>query len=104
MAATKSPRTQPKSEVVAERDPGARLGVRRHQNSGGWSVGPCTYLANERQRLAGLHWPLFDVVQQGVTVGGEIVGVDLTTELPQAVIDELRRALFEFKVIFFRDQ
>ena len=104
MAPTKSQTAPTRSEVVAERDPGARLGVRRHQNSGGWSVGPCTYLADERQRLADLRWPLFDVVQQGVTVGGEIVGVDLTTELPEAVIDEIRRALFEFKVIFFRDQ
>ena len=31
-------------------------------------------------------------------------GVDLTSDLPEAVIDEIRQALFEYKVIFFRDQ
>jgi taurine dioxygenase len=94
--------TQP--EVVAERDPGARLGARRHQSSHGGSVGPCTYLAPERERLASLQWPLFDVVPQGVTVGGLIEGVDLTADLSDELIDEVRRALFEYKVIFFRDQ
>jgi taurine dioxygenase len=92
------------SEIVARRDPSAGLGVRRHRNPAGWSVGPCTYLAAERDRLAALQWPLFDVVPQGVTVGGLIEGVDLTADLSAEMIDEIRRALFEFKVIFFRDQ
>jgi taurine dioxygenase len=70
----------------------------------GLSVGPCTHLAAERQRLAGLQWRHFDVEPQGVTLGGLITGVDLTSDLPDAVIDEIRRALFEYKVIFFRDQ
>jgi taurine dioxygenase len=37
-------------------------------------------------------------------VGAEISGVDLTADLPDEVIDELRNALFDYKVIFFRDQ
>ena len=91
-------------EIVARTDPGARLGARRHRSATGLSVGPCTHLAAERQRLAGLEWQHFDVVPQGVTLGGLIEGVDLTSDMPDAVIDEIRRALFEYKVIFFRDQ
>jgi taurine dioxygenase len=41
---------------------------------------------------------------KGVTLGGLIEGLDITGDLPDAVIDEIRRALFEYKVIFFRDQ
>ena len=33
-----------------------------------------------------------------------ISGIDITTDLADDVIAELRRALFEYKVIFFRDQ
>jgi taurine dioxygenase len=38
------------------------------------------------------------------TIGAEIGGVDLTDDLPDAVIDEIRAALLDWKVIFFRDQ
>ncbi|MDA0996904.1 MAG: TauD/TfdA family dioxygenase, partial [Proteobacteria bacterium] len=37
-------------------------------------------------------------------IGGEISGVDLSTDLPDATIDEIKRALDENHVIFFRDQ
>lgn len=37
-------------------------------------------------------------------MGAEISGVDLRSELPDATIAELRRALLAYKVIFFRDQ
>ena len=37
-------------------------------------------------------------------MGAEIAGVDLTAELPAEVVEELRAALFDYKVIFFRDQ
>jgi taurine dioxygenase len=66
--------------------------------------GPCTYLADERQRLHGLRYDHFEVRQLGATVGGEIHGVDLTEVLPDEVIAEIRRALHDYKVIFFRDQ
>jgi alpha-ketoglutarate-dependent taurine dioxygenase len=67
-------------------------------------VGPLRHLAAERQRLRALTWQHFDVVPLGATIGGEIRGVDLTRELPDQVIAEIRRALLEFKVIFFREQ
>jgi len=92
------------TEIVARSDPGAALLARRLRNERGPSVGPCTYLAAERQRLAGLEWPLFDVVALGATVGGVIEGVGLTGDVSDALIEEIRRALFEYKVIFFRDQ
>src|SRR5580700_9860648 len=68
------------------------------------AVGPFSHLADERDRLAGLKWRHFDAKQLGATVGAELSGVDLTTELPDAVIDEVRQALYDYKVIFFRDQ
>jgi alpha-ketoglutarate-dependent sulfate ester dioxygenase len=67
-------------------------------------VGPFSHLAAERDRLAALTWRHFDVRQLGATIGGEISGVDLTTHLPDEVIADIRRALYEYKVIFFRDQ
>jgi alpha-ketoglutarate-dependent taurine dioxygenase len=68
------------------------------------SVGPFTHLCDERDRLASLRWRHFDARQLGATVGAEIAGVDLSAELPDDVIEELRAALFDYKVIFFRDQ
>jgi taurine dioxygenase len=68
------------------------------------AVGPFTHLAAERDRLAALRWGHFDARQLGSTVGAEISGVDLTVELPDDVIAELRQALYDYKVIFFRDQ
>jgi alpha-ketoglutarate-dependent sulfate ester dioxygenase len=68
------------------------------------AVGPFTYLAQERDRLATLGWRHFDAQRLGSTIGAEISGVDLRTALPDEVIDEIRTALYEYKVIFFRDQ
>src|SRR5580700_9020503 len=67
-------------------------------------VGPFTHLADERDRLAALQWKSFDARQLGSTVGAELSGVDLTTDLPDEVIEEIRQALYDYKVIFFRDQ
>jgi taurine dioxygenase len=67
-------------------------------------VGPAAHVAAERDRLAALTWEHFDVCPLSATVGGEIRGVDLTAPLADAVIAEIRRALHEHKVIFFRDQ
>ncbi|WP_227981765.1 TauD/TfdA dioxygenase family protein [Nocardia spumae] len=67
-------------------------------------AGPFTHLVAERDRLAGLRWQHFDARPVGVTLGAEISGVDLSTDQPGEVIDELRRALHDYKVIFFRDQ
>lgn len=92
-------------EVVAEADPGARLAALRTR-LGRWdiSVGPLGYLAGERQRLDGLTWQHFDVRRLGATIGAEILGLDLTAPLPAAVVAELRQALLDYKVIFFRGQ
>ena len=70
----------------------------------GAMVGPTTHLATERDRLRSLRWQHFDATMLGATVGAELDGVDLTTELAQPMIDEIRTALHEYKVIFFRDQ
>ena len=67
-------------------------------------VGPFTHVAAERDRLAALRWRAFDARLLGATLGAEISGVDLTTELPDEVVAELRQALHDYKVIFFRDQ
>ena len=67
-------------------------------------VGPFTHLAAERDRLDGLTWNHFDAKLLGATIGAELSGVDLTSDLPDVVIDDIRRALYEYKVIFFRDQ
>ena len=37
-------------------------------------------------------------------IGAEICGVDLSQNLPQATIGEIRRVLLDYLVIFFRDQ
>ena len=93
------------TELTPERDPAARLGTKRGKlGIFGSPVGPATHLAAERDRLSSLTWTNFDVEQVGATLGAEITGVDLTAELPDAVIAELQRALDEYKVIFFRDQ
>jgi alpha-ketoglutarate-dependent taurine dioxygenase len=67
-------------------------------------VGPLGHLAAERERLARLSWQHFDARPLGATIGALISGVDLTIELPHAVIAELRQALLDYKVIFFREQ
>ncbi|HEX4433597.1 MAG TPA: TauD/TfdA family dioxygenase [Acidimicrobiales bacterium] len=68
------------------------------------AVGPFTHMAAERDRLAALQWRNFDARRLGATVGAEITGVDLTAPLPDEVVAELRQALHDYKVIFFRDQ
>ena len=37
-------------------------------------------------------------------IGAEICGVDLSQNLPQAIISEIRRVLLDYLVIFFREQ
>jgi alpha-ketoglutarate-dependent taurine dioxygenase len=67
-------------------------------------VGPFTHLTAERERLAALTWRHFEARQVSATVGADISGVDLTSPLDDDVIVELRQALHDYKVIFFRDQ
>ncbi len=93
------------TEILATKDPGQRLGAMRHSLPDSIvQVGPVTHLAAERERLAALNWNHFTVNQLGSTIGAELIGVDLRDDLSDEVIAEIRQALFEFKVIFFRDQ
>ena len=86
-------------------DPGRRLAATRiHLEPWGIDVGPIGHLAEERARLAALSWQAFDAHPVGATVGAEISGLDLTAPLPDAVIAEVRQALLDYKVLFFRDQ
>lgn len=90
---------------VADRDPGAGLAAHRLTMARwGIDVGPLSYLAAERERLAALTWDHFDARPVGATIGAVIDGVDLTAALPDAVLGDLRQALLDYKVLFFRDQ
>lgn len=92
-------------EVVAEVDPGAGLAAMRTTLPGSpVAVGPTTHLADERRRLAALRWEHFDARMLGSTIGAELSGVELAGDLPAPVVAELRQALFDYKVIVFRDQ
>ncbi len=46
----------------------------------------------------------FDVQPIAGRIGAEIVGIDLSAELGNEVIAEIRKALIQYKVIFFRRQ
>jgi len=93
------------TEILATTDPGQRLGAMRHLLPDSTvQVGPVTHLAAERERLAALRWNHFTVNQLGSTIGAELRGLDLRQNLPDEVIAEIRQALFDYKVIFFRDQ
>lgn len=85
--------------------PGAGLRATR-QRLGGYDteVGPFGHLAAERQRLRELTWQHFDASVVGATIGAVISGIDLAGGLTDQVVAELRRALLDYKVIFFRDQ
>jgi taurine dioxygenase len=92
-------------EIVALRDPGTILIGRRAAIPGfSTGLGPMAHLASAREHLDSLAWKHFDARPIAATVGAVLSGVDLAAELPDAVIDELRRALVAYKVIFFRDQ
>ena len=67
-------------------------------------VGPVTHLQAERERLARLTWQHFEATPMGATIGAELAGVDLRAELANEVVAEIRQALLDYKVIFFRDQ
>ena len=89
----------------AREDPGAHLRSQRMRfDPYDIYVGPVGHLHEERARLAGLTWEHFDTAPVGATIGAELSGIDLTQSLSDEVIAEIRRALLEYKVVFFRDQ
>lgn len=67
-------------------------------------AGPFGHLAAERERLSTLRWKHFDARQIGATLGAEISGIHLDPSLDESVIGEIRQALHQYKVLFFRDQ
>ncbi len=67
-------------------------------------LGPWLHLADERARLARPSFAHIDVTPQGATLGAEVSGVDLRTDLCDEVIADIRRALMDYKVLVFRDQ
>jgi len=91
-----------KLAVLATNDPGMGLDAGRYLL--GRLMGPASHLADERARLAALSWRNFTVKRLGATIGAEIRGVDITSDLSDDVIAEIRDALHAYKVIFFRDQ
>ena len=46
----------------------------------------------------------FDIKPVAGRIGAKILGVDLNTDLSGAIISEIRKALVQYKVIFFRNQ
>ncbi len=89
----------------AQEDPGARVRAQRVRfDPYDVYVGPVGHLHEERARLASLTWEHFDATPLGATLGAELSGVDLTQDLPDEVIAEIRQALLDFKVVFFRNQ
>ncbi|MFT7649498.1 MAG: alpha-ketoglutarate-dependent taurine dioxygenase [Candidatus Poriferisodalaceae bacterium] len=68
-------------------------------------IGPARHLAAERDRLLALTWEHFDATLQASTIGAEISGIDLEQAVsdPEAIA-EIRAALLDYKVIFFRNQ
>jgi taurine dioxygenase len=95
----------PVAPPPAGQDPAAGLEARRIRLEpfNVW-VGPLAHLAAEGARLAELRFDHFDVARVGTTIGAEVTGIDLRRHLADEVVAELRRCLFEFKVLFFRDQ
>ena len=86
-------------------DPAGNVAPGRiHIERFGMSLGPWLHLADERQRLAKPQFDHIRVTPRGVTLGAEIIGVDLTTDLADAEIADIARALADYKVVYFRNQ
>ena len=79
----------------------SRPDVRIHHSM---HYGPRKHIANQRERLDALHFDHFEATLQSPCLGAEIKGVDLSRPANADLLQELSRALVEFKVLFFRDQ
>ena len=97
------------SEQAAERagtsDPASRIVPGRVRiDRYGLDLGPWLHLADERARLSSPSFSHIEVTPQGATLGAEVAGVDLGSDLPDETVAEIRRALLDYKVLVFRDQ
>lgn len=94
-----------KNDTSKQKDPGLQLAnARLRLDKFDVHVGPIAHIREERERLVGLKWKNFSVKLLGATIGAIISGLDLTKEQSDEVIAELRQALLDYKVIFFRNQ
>lgn len=66
-------------------------------------VGPRPYLAERHAHLESLSFDRIKVRRMGACLGGLVEGVQLA-QLDDETFDDLRRALMEYRVLFFRDQ
>jgi len=66
-------------------------------------VGPRPYLAQRFDELEATSFDKFKVTRMGVSIGAVIEGVQLG-RLDDDTVDDIRRALMAYKVVFFRDQ
>jgi len=99
MTTTESTETAGTSDPAGNVTPG-RILIERF----GIALGPWLHLADERQRLAAPEFDHITVTPRGATLGAEISGVDLTRALTDDEVADIRRALADYKVIFFRNQ
>ncbi|MDG2027569.1 MAG: TauD/TfdA family dioxygenase [Acidimicrobiales bacterium] len=70
----------------------------------GLTLGPWLHLADERQRLADPQYDHITVTPRGATLGAAIDGVDLTGDLSDGEVEDIARALADYKVVYFRNQ
>ncbi len=92
-------------ERAGTTDPAAHVKPQRVRiDRYGLDLGPWLHLAEERNRLANPSFEHITVVPQGATLGAEVSGIDLRTELADEVISEIRQALLDYKVLVMRDQ
>lgn len=91
------------SSSLHEASPGESARAARTADIRQWS-GPATHLAAERDRLRALTWDHLDLRRLSPTIGAEVRGIDLCTELDPAVVAEIDSALAHHKVLVFRDQ
>ncbi len=122
-AATSTVEAAPKTDRPGTQDPAALLDVNGFPfgQFKSW-VGPRAHLKAERQRLAQVKYDHIEAVPQGATLGAEIRGVNLAAvlsndddnsagnaaiinnDISNDIVGEIRQALADFKVIFFRNQ
>ncbi len=93
------------AEQAGTSDPASRVTPGRVRiDRYGLDLGPWLHLADERARLARPSLRRIEVTPQGATLGAEVGGVDLGSNLDDEVVAEIRQALLDYKVLVFRDQ
>ncbi len=96
---------RPATEQAGTSDPASQVTPGRVRiDRYGLDLGPWLHLADERARLARPSFRHIDVTPQGATVGAEVGGVDLQSDLADEVTAEIRQALLDYKVLVFRGQ